>query len=78
MTLRITRRAERHLDEIADYISERNPDAARRVGRRIREIFELLAALPLVGREVSWPGRARWWYPVCHMLSYTGWMMESP
>ena len=50
MTLRVTRRAQRHVDHIAEYISERNPDAARRVGGRIREIFDLLSKLPLAGR----------------------------
>jgi addiction module RelE/StbE family toxin len=51
VTLRITRRAQRHLDGIADYVGERNPEAARRIGARIREIFDLLAAFPLIGRE---------------------------
>jgi addiction module RelE/StbE family toxin len=51
MTLRFTRRARRHLDGIAKYISERNPEAARRVGARIREIIDLLASMPLIGHE---------------------------
>jgi toxin ParE1/3/4 len=56
MTLRITRRAQRHLDEIADYIQERNPDAARRVGERIREVIALVGEIPLLGREGALPG----------------------
>jgi plasmid stabilization system protein ParE len=51
MTLQITRRAQRHLEDIADYIAERSPDAARRVGERIREIFQLLSDFPLAGRS---------------------------
>jgi toxin ParE1/3/4 len=50
MTVRVTRRARRHLDDIAEYIFERNPDAARRVGERIRELFALLNDFPLAGR----------------------------
>jgi plasmid stabilization system protein ParE len=46
MKLRFTQRARRHLDSIGEYISQRNPEAARRVGTRIRETTELLAAFP--------------------------------
>jgi plasmid stabilization system protein ParE len=48
--LRYTPRARRHLDAIADYIAERNPDAARRVGSRIRETIDLLTSFPYMGR----------------------------
>jgi plasmid stabilization system protein ParE len=51
VTPRITRRAGRHLEAIAEYISERNPDAARRAGARIREVIALISAMPYVGRE---------------------------
>jgi addiction module RelE/StbE family toxin len=51
MTLRYTRRARRHLDAIAEYIADRNPAAARRVGERIREAVSLLGDLPYIGRE---------------------------
>jgi addiction module RelE/StbE family toxin len=51
MRLRYTRRANRHLDAIAEYIAERNPGAARRVGDRIRETILLLRDLPYIGRE---------------------------
>jgi toxin ParE1/3/4 len=56
MRLRYTRRAKRHLDAIADYISDRNPGAARRVGARIRETISLLGDLPYIGREGVLPG----------------------
>ncbi len=51
MRLRFTPRARRHLDAISEYITERNPDAARRVGARIRETIGLLAAFPDMGHE---------------------------
>ncbi|MEA2994389.1 MAG: hypothetical protein QOD40_3309 [Alphaproteobacteria bacterium] len=56
MKLRFTRRARRHLDSIAEYISERNPDAARRVGDRIRETTALLAAFPYIGHDGALAG----------------------
>src|SRR5205085_3035213 len=54
--LRYTPRARRHLDAISDYIHERNRDAARRVGARIRETIDLLAAFPDIGHEGALPG----------------------
>jgi len=51
MRLCYTRRAQRHLDAIAEYIADRNPSAARRVGERIREAVSLLRDLPYIGRE---------------------------
>jgi toxin ParE1/3/4 len=54
--LRFTRRARRHLDAISEYITERNPDAARRVGTRIRETIGLLAAFPGMGHGGVLPG----------------------
>ena len=56
MKLRYTRRARRHLDGISQYIAERNPDAAKRVGARIRETIELLSLYPNVGREGALAG----------------------
>ena len=56
MKLRFTRRARRHIEKIADYIVERNPNAARYVGGRIRETIELLAAFPDVGHEGALAG----------------------
>jgi len=51
MKLRYTPRARRHLEHIAEYISERNPRAAVVVGERIRAVIELLCDLPLMGHE---------------------------
>ena len=64
MRVRFTPRATRHLAAIAQYLTERNPEAARRVGGRIREIIGLLADFPDIGhqgtlaatREVVVPG----------------------
>ncbi len=56
MKLRVTRQAHRHLEAIAEYLTERNPAAARRVGRRIREMIKLLAAVPLMGHGGALPG----------------------
>jgi toxin ParE1/3/4 len=54
--LRYTARARLHLDAIAEYIAERNPDAARRVGARIQETIELLRSFPRMGRVGVLPG----------------------
>ena len=56
MKVRFTPRARRHLEAIADYIGERNPDAARRVGARIREAIELLTDFPLIGHSGALAG----------------------
>jgi toxin ParE1/3/4 len=54
--LRFTRRSRRHLGAIAEYIAERNPNAAQRVGERIREVAALLGEFPFVGREGALAG----------------------
>jgi toxin ParE1/3/4 len=56
MRLRYTRRARRHLDGISKYIADRNPNAARDVGVRIRETIELLNIYPNIGREGTLAG----------------------
>lgn len=45
----ISRRADRDLDEIHDYLSERNPDAAERFYRAARDAFETLLSAPKSG-----------------------------
>jgi toxin ParE1/3/4 len=49
--LRYTPQARRHLDAIAEYLTQRNPEAARRIGLRIQETIELLGLFPQMGRE---------------------------
>jgi plasmid stabilization system protein ParE len=62
MKLRYTRRAQRHLEAIAEYIAERNPDAAGRVGERIRETTVLLRDFPTSAARVFSPALASWSY----------------
>jgi plasmid stabilization system protein ParE len=50
MTLRFSARARSHLNAIQEYISERNPGAAARVGERIRESADMLQFFPYAGR----------------------------
>jgi toxin ParE1/3/4 len=54
--LRFTARARRHLNEIAAYIGERNPQAAQASGARLRQVIELLSRFPYSGREGTLPG----------------------
>jgi toxin ParE1/3/4 len=71
MRLRFTRRARRHLEDNAEYVSGRNPEAARRVGARIRETIDLLAAFPEIGRDGALAGTRELVVPGCPTLSYT-------
>jgi plasmid stabilization system protein ParE len=50
MTLRFSARAREQLIAIQEYIKERNPNAATRVGVQIRESAELLRIFPYAGR----------------------------
>jgi toxin ParE1/3/4 len=60
MTLRFSARARAHLNAIQEYISERNPSAAPRVGERIRESAELLQLFPYAGRVGRSPNTREW------------------
>jgi toxin ParE1/3/4 len=51
MKLRVTRRATQDLADIADYIAERNPQAARRVRSAILESFRTVVLFPNAGRR---------------------------
>ncbi len=53
MKLRFTRRAAEDLTEIADYLHERSPAAARRVRAAIYAGLETLLLFPYVGRPQS-------------------------
>jgi toxin ParE1/3/4 len=50
MTLRFSARAHAHLNAIYEYIHERNPIAAARVGARIQEAADILQIFPYAGR----------------------------
>ena len=56
MSLRYTPQARLDIENIADYIAERNPAAAKRVGERIRRTAELLAEFPFIGHTGRLPG----------------------
>jgi toxin ParE1/3/4 len=56
MKLRFTHRALENLSEIAVYLNERNPRAARRVRGAIAESLEYLTSFPQVGRTQSTEG----------------------
>jgi toxin ParE1/3/4 len=49
MTVRYTARARADLRDIFDYISNDDPDAARRVRRAIFDAIQLIAARPSIG-----------------------------
>jgi toxin ParE1/3/4 len=51
MNLRVTRRAARDLKDIADYIHERNPEAAIRVRGTIIRSLRTLLLFPNLGRR---------------------------
>lgn len=56
MKLRFTPRATHDLSEIADYIRERNPQAALRVRAAILESLQNLILFPHVGRQQAIAG----------------------
>ena len=60
LTLRFSVRARDHLLHIQEYISERNPQAASRVGERIRDSAELLRIFPHAGRTGQSPNTREW------------------
>jgi plasmid stabilization system protein ParE len=49
MNLRFTRAALTDLDGILDYIAQDSPQAADRMHRRIRTVFDLIARQPRIG-----------------------------
>lgn len=53
MKLRFTQQAKQDLDNIADYIRERNPEAALRVRAAIMRSLRTLAFFPRIGRLQS-------------------------
>ncbi|MBZ0139470.1 MAG: type II toxin-antitoxin system RelE/ParE family toxin [Pseudorhodoplanes sp.] len=56
MKLRFTERAAKDLADIADYILERNPEAALRVRTAILEAIQNLVLFPNVGRQQTLEG----------------------
>jgi plasmid stabilization system protein ParE len=58
--LRFSARARAQLLAIQEYIEERNPSAAIRVGASIRAAAELLRLFPYAGRAGRSPGSREW------------------
>jgi plasmid stabilization system protein ParE len=56
MNLRVTETAFAELTEIADYIANDNPAAARAVVVRIEQVFRRLAAFPHMGHAIDESG----------------------
>jgi toxin ParE1/3/4 len=71
LKLRVTRRAIRHLSEIESYIAKDSPQAAMRVGIRLRSTFELLCQFPEMGRSVRDARFLEWTVPgLPYVISY--------
>ncbi len=51
MQIRYTLKAVHNLEEIADYLVQRNPQAARRVRTKIEEALDILVQFPDSGKE---------------------------
>jgi plasmid stabilization system protein ParE len=60
LKLRFAERARIHLRSIQEYIGERNPRAAARVGAEIRDAAEMLRHFPLAGRFGRSPDTHEW------------------
>ncbi len=56
MRLRVTRRANGDLQEIAAYVGSDNPAAAARIRDRIEHALRLLTQAPFIGRPGDRPG----------------------
>jgi len=60
MRLRYTTEALTHLEAINDFISERNPAAARRIAAEIRTAAQRLSEFPHIGRAGDAVGTRQW------------------
>lgn len=58
------------LTDIVTYISEDNPDAARRVVARIHQSLSILVDFPSIGRETEFPGLFKWSIPNLRYAAY--------
>ncbi|ANM29942.1 hypothetical protein ABI59_10705 [Acidobacteria bacterium Mor1] len=74
MSYALTRRAERDIDEILDYIAEQDSlDRAYGVHRRFVEAFELLARNPRIGaprNHLTPQADLRWWVVIGFSVLY--------
>ncbi len=60
MRLRVSRRAERELGRIRDYIARDRPRAAAGVVARLYAAVRMLAEQPMLGRQVTAAGSRQW------------------
>lgn len=69
LNLRFTRRAERQLGDILDFIGLDNPDAAEQIAAHVETLLEQLRRFPEMGRQVfpNLPHREVTAYP-CRIL----------
>ena len=63
MTLTITPRASRDIEEIQNYIAAENPAAAGKVALQLFKALDLIEAKPLIGRPTQHGGRREWSVP---------------
>lgn len=56
MSARYAPQARRHLEAISEYLSERSPEASRRLAGRIQETIQLLETFPHAGRPGALEG----------------------
>jgi toxin ParE1/3/4 len=72
MKYRISRLADRDIDQIWQHIADDNPDAADRVDASLHEAMKLLAKMPGIGHtrwEVADP-RYRFWKVYSYLIAY--------
>ena len=69
MKLRYERGALSDLDEIFWHIATDNPDAARRIVNRVKEVVKLIVALPLIGQKAR-NSRFRWFRVEKYLIVY--------
>ena len=68
---RLSRLAERDLDEMADYIADRNPSAAIQELEKLLKRLALLATQPLMGQlREDLPGRPRAFCSGSYLILY--------
>jgi plasmid stabilization system protein ParE len=76
--LRVTPQARRHLEAIAEYLTERSPAASRFAGLRIRETMRLLTDFPMIGHEGALQGTREWWCLACLTSLFIAWSPRHP
>jgi addiction module RelE/StbE family toxin len=67
-----TRRAERDLEKISDYIGERNPKAADKLLGQFDEVFQMLSDSPKIGhlRSDLTKRKLRFWPVESYLIIY--------